>query len=186
MCACTEALYQYILLNIFNFWYNDMGGAHNPFTRNIINACGIVSFASGAIEIVAAAPLSTVTPMTIQWLAIVGGVVCTTIHIQDLRDQAGDRLRGRQTLPIYIGDKNARWTAVIPVVFWSIFSPFSWRLCLGGYGMTVLTGALIVSRILSLRTAEGDRGTFKIWSLWLISIYSLPFFKMLHTRKDMP
>ena len=179
MCACTGALFQYMLLNAFNFWYNDGGGAHDPIFRNLINACGFVLYASAALDIVAAAPVSTYTPITFQWLAVVGGVVCTTIQIQDLRDQAGDRLRGRRTLPIFLGDMNARWTVVVPILFWSTFTPFFWRLSIGGYGLTVFIGTFTVSRILSLRTPEGDRTTFKVWSVWLVSIYSLPLIKVL-------
>ena len=184
MCACIGAFFQYMLLNALNFWYNDGGGAHDPIFRNLINACAFVLYASAALDIVAATPVSTYTPMTLQWLAVVGGVVCTTIQIQDLRDQAGDCLRGRRTLPILLGDMNARWTIVVPIVFWSTFSPFFWRLCIGGYAPTVLIGIFTVSRILSLRTPEEDRTTFKVWCVWLISIYSLPLIKMLCTRKD--
>ena len=184
MCACTGALSQYMLLNALNFWYNDGGGGHDPLFRNLINACGFVLYASAALDIVAAAPVSTCAPITLQWLAVVGGVVCTTIQLQDLRDQAGDSLRGRRTLPILLGDMNARWTVVVPIVFWSTFSPFFWRLCIGGYGLTVITGTFTVCRILSLRTPEEDRTTFRVWSIWLISIYSLPLIKTLGTRKE--
>ncbi|KAF6241866.1 hypothetical protein HO173_000578 [Letharia columbiana] len=104
--------------------------------------------------------------------------------IQDLRDQAGDSLRGRPTLPISIGDGNARWTVIVPILFWSTFPPFFWRLDVGGYGLTVLIGAFTIGRLCFLRTSEGDRTTFKIWSLWLVSIYSLPLIKMYYTRRE--
>lgn len=181
---CTGGFPQYVLLTALNFWYNDGGGAHNPIFRNLINACGFVLYASAAIDIVATAPLSTYTLTIFQWLAVIGGVVLTTIQIQDLRDQAGDSLRGRPTLPISIGDGNARWTVIVPILFWSTFPPFFWRLDVGGYGLTVLTGAFTIGRLCFLRTSEGDRTTFKIWSLWLVSIYSLPLIKMYYTRRE--
>ena len=58
--------------------------------------------------------------------------------MKDLRDQAGDRLRGRSTLPIRMGVGNARRSIIVPIIFWSLFSPWFWRLGVGGYGLIVL------------------------------------------------
>ena len=47
------------------------------------------------------------------WLGILGGVVVTTMQVQDLKDQAGDRARGRKTWPLVVGDSvSRRWLRV--------------------------------------------------------------------------
>ena len=62
-----------------------------------------------------------VTKVGWQWLVIISCVISTTMHVQDLKDEAGDRARARRSAPIVLGDAVARWTIAIPVLFWSFF-----------------------------------------------------------------
>ena len=43
-----------------------------------------------------------------RWLAVGGAIIFATVHLMDLRDQAGDRTHGRTTLPMILGDTAAR------------------------------------------------------------------------------
>lgn len=94
-------------------------------------------------------------------------------HIQDMRDQAGDRLIGRQTLPLAIGDKNAR---IALALFFLIFSPLIILLLfttnipidrlIGNsmlnilFIMILLLNWFIAYRILKFRTAGDDHKSY--------------------------
>jgi hypothetical protein len=41
----------------------------------------------------------------------------STLHMQDMYDQAGDSLRDRRTLPLVVGDSSARWMTIVPMLF---------------------------------------------------------------------
>ena len=168
---------QTLTLTLLNFSYNDWGGADHPVARNLINACGFICYASAALDIVAGSPRTFMQPTTLHWLAIIAAVVFSTIHIQDLRDQAGDRLRGRPTIPLLVGDALGRWTIVIPIAFWSLACPRYWQLGWSGYVLLVAIGVAIVGRTLWKRGVEDDRRTFKLWSAWLVAVYTLPLMK---------
>lgn len=62
-----------------------------------------------------------------QWHWMIGVIVFTTLQVQDLCDQEGDRDRGRRTIPVIFGDNVARWTVAIPIAFWSYVAPSFWR-----------------------------------------------------------
>lgn len=163
------------MLIVFGFLYNDLRlGDYNWFTRNLLNACGFTSFAAGALEVILQAPLNQASLL---WLAVIAGVVGTTVHIQDMYDQLGDSAAGRKTIPLIIGDEPARWTIVMGVLVWSYLCPALWRLNLAGYVAPMALGILIVTRSLLKRTVKEDRTTFKWYNLWLVCLYSLPLWK---------
>ena len=66
---------------------------------------------------------------------IIGAVVFSTVQMQDLYDQAGDKLRGRKSLPFVAGDAPARWMTVVPMGLWCIICP-SYRNLHCGIGVT--------------------------------------------------
>jgi 4-hydroxybenzoate polyprenyltransferase len=175
LSASIGGVVQSLTLMVLNVWYNDWGGAENPVFRNLINAIGFICYASAALDIFLGKSSPSSGPLMLQWFGIIGASVFSTIHIQDLRDQAGDRIRGRPTLPLIIGDWYCRWTLAVPIFFWSLFCPGFWQLEIWGYVVPTVTGGLIGARLLNKRTVKQDKMTFKIWSLWLVSIYLLPF-----------
>jgi hypothetical protein len=60
-------------------------------------------------------------------VCISGGIFATTIHAQDFRDVEGDRLIGRQTLPI-VFPNIAKYTVIGPLIIWSIALSYIWQL----------------------------------------------------------
>ena len=163
------------MLILFGWVYNDLGGADkDPVVRNIINGLGYLSFASGATII--ASGHSLLNQMAYCWLFIVGAVVVTTVQLQDMADQEGDSMRGRRTAPLVYGDGPARWTIAIPVVLWSFVCPAFWSSPLG-FILSVVLGITVSARILSIRTLEGDKLTFKLWNLWMMVLYLIPLIK---------
>lgn len=164
-----------LFLAVLNVWYSNAGGSENPFWRNVINACGFTLYNSAALDIMGRRLLTWSTSVEIQWLLITAGIVLTTIQIQDLRDQEGDQMRGRPTLPLIIGDKICRITIVASVISWSLFAMWFWQYSLIGCGVTAALSVALIWWLSAKRTIAGDRESFKIWSLWLILIYALPW-----------
>lgn len=154
--------------------YNDLGGANKSYiTRNLLNAFGMSIYSAGAI-IVASGSRSGLTVTATQWIAFIGLVVLTTIHVQDMKDQQGDAVCGRKTLPLVMGDSFARWTIAWAIMGWSLAAPTFWRLGLEGYVPTVVIGATITFRILRLRCLAADKTTWAFWCVWMVSLYLLP------------
>lgn len=163
---------QSALLALCGYIYNNHGGGDSNFwVRNLLNACGFTSFASGALEVA----LGSSIPLSIiPWLLIIAAVVFTTVHTQDMYDQVGDSAAGRQTVPLVIGDGPARWSIAISVMLWSLVCPLCWASGSVGYIAPILFGGWVTLRSLTRRTVKEDRTTFRIYNAWLVSIYSLP------------
>ncbi|KAJ9663366.1 hypothetical protein H2198_000883 [Neophaeococcomyces mojaviensis] len=174
---------QCLLLAILGYIHNDLGGGDRSWViRGALNGVAFVSFGSGATEVMIGHKMRY-SPVLIDWLKIVSVVVFSGMHVQDLRDQEGDKLVGRVTLPLVIGDMPARWTVVASALLSSFIVPFWWTIGAEGYFLPMI-GALYVSwRVLTKKKVEDDRETFKMWNLWLVSIYCLPLVKYLLENK---
>lgn len=167
-------LRQSITLIFLSYCYNEFnGGDSNCITRNLLNACGFLSYSSGAMEVALGSPVPF-TPKFFQWLLVIGGVVFSTIHTQDLYDQEGDGLRNRRTVPLVLGDSLTRILTVIPMVFWPIFVPWIWDSHFLVYTASMGMGVRIIIRMLTKRSVGDDKRTFVWWNVWLVFIYSIP------------
>ncbi|PLN82240.1 hypothetical protein BDW42DRAFT_193077 [Aspergillus taichungensis] len=161
----------------FGTFYNHLGGAdHHPLTRNLTNAAGYLCFTTGAMEVALGRPLplTRLPPRLTAWLLLLAAVVSSTVHLQDLYDQEGDRLRARRTLPLVIGDPAARWAAALPMLIWGIVCPAFWRV---GPSLTIVCVGLawiVAARVLLVRSVSGDRVTFRCWNCWVVLVYLLP------------
>lgn len=155
--------------------YNGLGGGEHFFAKNLINAAAYVAFASGATAVAHGAPVWNAVAM--KWGGIIGGVVLSTVQMMDMEDQAGDRARGRKTLPLVIGDRAARWSIAVPVIIWTVLTPWFWSVGFGGYILPGVLGCMVAWRVLTKRTLRADKMTFRLWNLWIMSIYALPILK---------
>ncbi|KAF7879536.1 hypothetical protein EAF04_000731 [Stromatinia cepivora] len=172
-----------LIMFILGYIYNDLGGADSAITRNFINALGFQAFGWGATMVASNSVKYGLSQAATLWFPLIGLVVFTTVQSQDMYDQEGDRLRGRQTLPLVIGDGPARWVIAIGVTVWSVYCPQFWGLSLLGKGsfMVTILGVVVVYRTLLKRTVEEDKLTFKIWCFWTLSLYILPYVRRLST-----
>ncbi|KAF2962923.1 hypothetical protein GQX73_g10652 [Xylaria multiplex] len=177
ICASFQVggLKQSLVLIILGYGYNDLHLADWHWTsRNAMNALGFYGFASGALDVaLRGLELDMNRDMT-WWLVITTAVVFSTVQTQDMADQAGDRLRGRASFPLVMGDGCARWLTALPVAAWSIFCPLFWKT---GTSPTVLIGAIgmVVScSLLVCREVEADKRTFRLWTIWMAGLYVLP------------
>ncbi|PSR76877.1 UbiA prenyltransferase family [Coniella lustricola] len=172
-------LRQGLALIFLGIWYNNFGGAdYHPFVRNSINAMGYICFISGAMEVALGAPIPITTSGSslrlLQWLLILGSVILTTVHTQDLADQEGDALRGRRTIPLVIGDSPARYTIAIAMLFWGFVCPFMWHGSTLSRALSLLLSSWVIIRTLRFRNTTSDKKTFRIWNLWIAFLYVIP------------
>ena len=169
---------QCVILMVLGIWYNDFGGADNsPLIRNFINACGFLCYTSGAMEVAYSdTPPMAFNPRLLRWLGVIGGVVISSVHSQDLYDQAGDSIRGRRTMPLVIGDWPSRISIAGAVAIWTAFGRWFWQVQGLVCVPVVLLGVIVVIRTVSSRGVEEDKWTFKFWNAWLVALYALPLF----------
>jgi 4-hydroxybenzoate polyprenyltransferase len=174
-----------LALMAFGFWYNDLGGAGGVFTKNFINACGFCCFAFGAMEVALAVPLP-LSPRLVNWILVIAATVFTTVQTQDLPDQEGDRLCGRKTVPLAIGDYKTRIATAFFMVIWSLFCPFYWHTPAPLFFIFASLGVLIGGRSLFKRDVRDDEITFKLWNGWMALLYALPFLTYISQRAYAP
>ena len=167
---------QSALLSILGCAYNELGGGGDcgPIARNIINAAGFTSFASGAFEVATSGGAVRTAPTMNAWLGIIASVVSTTVHAQDMYDTIGDAATGRRTVPLVFGDKQARMSSAGAVMFWSAVCPYYWGSGISGSAVPTILGTWVAWRTLSRTSPPEDRATFRIYNVWLVGIYSLP------------
>lgn len=163
---------QSALLAVLGTIYNDFGGGDGHWlVRNLLNAAGFTSFASGTLEVAMQSSLpGSVTP----WIFLIAMVVGTSVHVQDMYDQPGDAAAGRRTVPLVIGDAAARWSIAIAVTGWSILCPLYWDSDMLGYLGPLGLGLWVSLRSLTRWTVKEDRSTFRIYNAWLVALYALP------------
>ena len=161
---------------LFNLtWiYNDLrGGDDNWLVRNLVIAMAFFLYNLGSLKVASGASGPTEDVLgwaAYAWTAIVSAVILTTMQVQDLKDQEGDRTRGRQTAPLVLGEQVARWTMVLPILFWSLACALLW----GVWALPIATGLYVAYQILRGRGKEEDRRSWKLWSLWTAVLYLLP------------
>ncbi|KAF2006856.1 UbiA prenyltransferase [Amniculicola lignicola CBS 123094] len=162
-------------LIVFIWMYDDLDGANQGiWLRNALQACGIMGFSAGVTAITAGSPAYGITNGATLWMCLNGLVVFTTVHAQDLPDIVGDAARGRRTIPLLYGDGVARFSLAVGVLVWSIASPAFWKLSPVMFLPTVALGATMALMTLLRRTEKSDKVVWKLWCLWIGTMYLLP------------
>ncbi|KAH7083796.1 UbiA prenyltransferase family-domain-containing protein [Paraphoma chrysanthemicola] len=164
--------------------YNELGGSdYSGTSRNVFCGAAFFCYFGGALKI-ALGPRAALSMKAIQWiLLLTWGVLATTFHTQDFRDEAGDRARGRRTLVTELGRKHALWTVVLLILFWSLYIPlvfFEGKWPLAALPMTV--GAWFIYTAIHATGVESqkyDRRMYKLWCLWIFGLCPLPLLSRL-------
>ena len=167
-----------LLMQVLIFYYNDLCGSDEIVRDGIIAiAYAVVNTMSLKLCI---GPNNTVSTQGMTWIAIISGIILTTMSVQDLKDQEGDKARHRKTLPLVIGDSGTRIIIACCVPFWSVLCASFWDLEPGLiYCLPLAIGALVTWGVLVKRTAEEDSRTWKLWCAWHTVIYFTPLTKLL-------
>ena len=189
-----EGLY----IQIGSYVYNDLRGGDSR-ARDLLIAVAFALFNSASLRIAAgtapagitavpgshepvvALPVRSAPPLQLSpggyaWVGLISVVILTTMQVQDLKDQAGDRLRDRWTVPLAFGDWTSRVSLALLVPFWTGFCAYVWW-PRGHWTLIlppVLIGALVTLRVLVKRTPKADSNTWKLWCLWGVGLYYLP------------
>ena len=168
--------YASLCLQLLTFCYNDLNGGEHWLFRNFLNAGGYLCFIIGAVQVTMATQKFDCSGRGLVWLCCTSAIIISTMHIQDLYDQKGDRMRNRKTIPLIFGDLRARYSILLMVLFWSFTAPAYWTLSIISFLPTVVLGTLVAVRLSQNETRDvaHDKMTFVYWSIWLISIQILP------------
>ncbi|KAI1199704.1 UbiA prenyltransferase family-domain-containing protein [Nemania serpens] len=167
---------QGFLILILTWMYNDIRGG-DEVVRDLIISVAYGMFNSASLEIAVGGGEYTdinISRGGLIWTTMVSAVILTTMQVQDLKDQAGDRTRGRQTIALWIGDRFSRISIAVFVVFWSAACLFFWDLKPWGYVAPAATGAITAYRVLVKQTPKDDATTWRWWCGWTITLYLLP------------
>ncbi|RYO96189.1 hypothetical protein DL765_011670 [Monosporascus sp. GIB2] len=152
--------------------YDDLRSSDDCFVeRNAIIATAFAVYNDGSLK-VAVGPNATsaglftgLTTTGATWVAIVSLVIFTTMHVQDLQDQEGDRARGRRSAPLVLGDWVARWTVAVPMIIWPVFCAWFWKTGLLVGAPQGLLGIVILYRCLKCSGLKADKLTWRLWEL---------------------
>ncbi|EPE26890.1 hypothetical protein GLAREA_02804 [Glarea lozoyensis ATCC 20868] len=164
---------QGIAIHILTWLYNDLGGGDEVFVRELIIAIAYGFFNSGSLTI-AVGPECSLSALGITWTIIVSGVILTTMQVQDLKDQKGDKTRKRRTIALFLGEKVSRTSIAFFVCFWSCVCEYFWNIEPLAYSVTAVAAAVVILRVLFIRSPKGDARTWRLWCLWHASLYTLP------------
>ena len=159
-------------IHILTWLYNDLRGG-DEIVRDLIIAAAYGLFNLGSLQI-AMRDEALIRDEGYVWIAIVSGVILTTMQVQDLKDKAGDKLRGRKTMPLVVGDAASRWMIASFMPFWSVVCAAFWHAEPWMYAVLMTPAAYVEYCALFMRDATHDSRTWKLWCFWLATLYILP------------
>ncbi|KAI0384997.1 hypothetical protein F5Y04DRAFT_268981 [Hypomontagnella monticulosa] len=145
-------------------WYNEWGGAANPFLKNLLNGLGFAWFLSGPFEVATGHSILAGNDKAVIWVAI----------LTYFRDMDGDRAAGRNTVPLVIGDKVARIVVLLGVAGWTGAACWYWEVSWIESLIPWASGGLMVGNLFYNRSREGDSFSWKLFPAWLLSLFLLP------------
>ncbi|KAL4986841.1 hypothetical protein BDW68DRAFT_188562 [Aspergillus falconensis] len=156
------------LILVLTWMYNDLHGG-DELTRDFIIAVAYDLFLVSSLRIAVTATTSCTeigfSTTGYQWRGLIAGVVVTTMQIQDLRDEVGDRQRARKTWPLVLGDVSRWWIAGC-VMFWTVSCILFW-----GPPSYIAVAAVLLGR--------GDVGAWRLWCFWQLVLYSMPAWSLI-------
>lgn len=155
-------------------WYNELGGASNPFLKNVLNAFGLACFFAGPLEVATGHSIFSGDMKVAIWLFIIASAITTTSHIQDFRDIEGDKISNRRTIPLLIGDMNARLLFAVGIPAWTVVACWFWGVGWKSSLAAWVAGAVTVGNVLGNRTHEGDCLSWKLFPSWLLGLFIMP------------
>lgn len=169
---------QCLALMLLGYSYNEAKLADRSWvSRNGVNALGFCCFTSGALEVALGTTLkygTTGHEQIFKWLGIISAVVFSTVQMQDMADQEGDRIRQRKTMPLAVGDFTTRWMTAAWMMLWSTICPQFWSLGFKTMFAFGGLGSFVACRTLAFRSVAADKRTFVLWNMWMAFLYSLP------------
>ncbi|KAG2354396.1 UbiA prenyltransferase family, partial [Suillus spraguei] len=160
----TQALLASTIFAAFTIWYNELHGDKLGLSKNVLTA-----ILGGCLEvggtIAVGSRNSGIDKAGALAIAFSSTVFATTLHAQDFKDEEGDRLTGRCTLPTLF-PKAARFSMMIGIPIWSYSLSRIWELDALSTTAYVIYGAFVGSRFVMYNTVDADKQSCKFYSLW--------------------
>jgi 1,4-dihydroxy-2-naphthoate octaprenyltransferase len=98
-------------------------------------------------------------------------LISTTIHVQDFRDEAGDRKQGRTTFPVVAPEFSRQMTCAI-LLGWTFGLALFWPLDKVQVALYTMFGTYLAIRVLKQRTEYEDKVSLRIYMVSVIVSYS--------------
>ncbi|PQE17502.1 cytochrome P450 protein [Rutstroemia sp. NJR-2017a BBW] len=159
-------------IQILVWLYNDVRGGDEIF-RDLIIAIAYGLFNTASLRI-AFGGLATISSDGLIWVGIISAVILTTMQVQDLKDQEGDRGRGRKTIVLVMGENVSRYSIATCVLFWTYTCLSFWKISVWAIVVPMTPALLVAGRVLLQRNPHEDAHTWRLWCLWTITLYCLP------------
>ncbi|KAK7442517.1 hypothetical protein VKT23_016115 [Stygiomarasmius scandens] len=157
--------------------YNDLGAHAHWASRNLVNAAGFACYEIGSTLVASIHPQQPSDKMKAA-VSLSALILATTIHAQDFRDQRGDVLIGRKTLPIVFGD-NARSAMIILLALWSFSSSQLWELDIVSSMIICFLGLYVGFRFLFMTSTSDDKISYHWYNIWLALVHMMPVYSKL-------
>ncbi|KAG2046710.1 hypothetical protein BDR06DRAFT_898725 [Suillus hirtellus] len=178
ICSVSSAFYSMQVLSaslaitLLTLWYNEFKAHIHWFSKNLMTGLGYACFQAGA-TLIAGRDMSRLEPNALLAVLLSIAMFATTLQAQDFKDQEGDRSIGRQTLPI-AHPSPARVSMFIGLPIWSICLTQVWRIDAYCSVAFVSYSGLIGLRFMVCKTAQADRLSCQLYSLWFSVAHLLP------------
>lgn len=174
---------QGISIHLITWLYNELGGSDEAFyIRDFYIAAAFAMHNSGSLKIAAGCyPVGAykdscdLNRSGFIWTGIISAVIFTTMQVQDLKDQEGDRLRERKTVVLLLGEHVSRSSIAFFIIFWSLVCGYFWGSRPWNVALPLLPALLVARKVMKMGCSQvEDRKTWQLWCLWLMFLYALP------------
>ncbi|KAJ7160989.1 UbiA prenyltransferase family-domain-containing protein [Mycena filopes] len=150
--------------------YNEFGLDNYWYTKNFLNAIGLVSWNVGATTIISGAESMQGTWLA-PWISI--ALISSTIHIQDFRDVVGDKQQGRTTFPVVMPEFSRLASSII-ILVWSVILPVYCNPNIPAAVLLVFCGLAISLRLMYKRDEADDKISLRVYMFWLTVAQTMP------------
>ncbi|KAG1819924.1 UbiA prenyltransferase family [Suillus variegatus] len=159
----TQALLASTTFAAFTIWYNELHSDKMGLSKNVLTA-----ILSGCLEVggivATGSSNSCIDEAGAFAVALSSTVFATTLHAQDFKDEEGDRLTGRRTLPT-IFPKAARFSMMFGIPLWSYGLSHIWKIDALSTTAFVAYGAFVGTRFVVYDTVGADKQSCKLYSV---------------------
>ncbi|PSR79415.1 hypothetical protein PHLCEN_2v7060 [Hermanssonia centrifuga] len=100
-------------------------------------------------------------------------IILTTVHAQDFRDEIGDRLEKRLTIPIVMPTLG-RLSMPVGLLLWSLFLGLRWSMSPILSTLLAVAGMFVGARFYLLKSPEADRKSYLYYNMWLAMARIVP------------
>ncbi|KAI0059667.1 hypothetical protein BV25DRAFT_1040905 [Artomyces pyxidatus] len=151
---------------VITYFYDEKSGSASHFVvRTLWNIGGYFTLNAGAALVAAGGDCRTLDHTAIVALCCNVGIVLTTIHSQDFKDEHGDRVVGRKTVPI-LHPSIARYTLLPPMLFWSGVLSMIWHLDILTASAYQSLAVFVGSRYIRYKSVPEDQISYYWFNLW--------------------